>query len=177
MQVAGFGLSAAAWLNSIGKSADAPTRLDVSLPKYDGRIEQADVAAPRMSLPTVPPANLNAEALLALQDAGAEPAQNAPARLNAEPGTSESLDSSAADQFLDYMKKTPEERLRDKILKALGLSEEDVASMSPDERIALEKKIRDIIKETIVKAEGEAAPEREQAGVRATQQQFMLDIV
>jgi hypothetical protein len=47
--------------------------------------------------------------------------------------------------------------------------------MSPDERIGLEKKIRDIIKETIVKAEGQGEPERERAGADALQQKLMLE--
>lgn len=175
MQVTGFGSSAAAWLASIGKTTDAPTRLDVSLPEYDGKIERAEVAVPRMSFPTAPPVNLGAEALLALQDAGAAPAQSAPTSLAAEAETDD-LAPSSADEFLDYMKKTPEERLRDKILKALGITEDDIKDMSMDERMALEDKIREIIKETMVKAEGVGEPDEASRGVTESQQ-FLLQQV
>jgi hypothetical protein len=183
MQIGGFGPSASTWLASVGKTAGAEA-IELFVPTAKqaktGQKEQADVAAPRMTLPTVPAAQLGAEALLVLQDparalAQADPSKPLPTNLNAEPDL-DSLETSAADQFLDYMKKTPEERLRDKILKALGLTEEDVANMSPDERIGLENKIRDIIKETLVKAEGDSAPEREEAGESALQQQLMLEM-
>jgi hypothetical protein len=184
MQIGGFGPSASAWLGSVGKTT-ASEAIELFSPttkqQKTGQKEQAELAATRMTLPTLPPAQLGAEALLVLQDpqralAQSDPTKPLPTSLNAEPDL-ESLETSAADQFLDYMKKTPEERLRDKILKALGLTEEDVANMSPDERIGLEKKIRDIIKETIVKAEGQGEPERDRAGADALQQKLMLETI
>ena len=100
-------------------------------------------------------------------------------RVDAFAGVERTLDQSApdADQFLEYMQKSPEERLRDKILKALGVTEEDIANMSPDERMAIEKKIKDIIKETMVKTEANGAPEREDANADVAQQQLMLDVI
>ena len=51
--------------------------------------------------------------------------------------------------FLEIAKKTPTERFRDQILKAKGLTEEDVAAMTPEKREALEKEIADMIKDKI----------------------------
>lgn len=181
MQVSGFGPSASAWLSSVGKTAGAEA-IELFAPKATtrtpGQKEPAELAEPRMSLPTAPPVNLGAAALMALQgDDGSAARSAAGSNTGIEGGESDTVESSAADKFLEYMKKTPEERLRDKILKALGLTEEDLANMSPDERIGIEKKIEDIIKETIVKTESDAAPDREDARADVAFQQLMLEVM
>lgn len=172
MFVGGAGGSAAIWLNSLGKT-DEPSAAEKLFGATTGKDDPAKPAASNTSFPTAPPVNFSVDALLALQDAGA-PASASAAAEPSEPAE-EPSGPSAADQFLDYMKKTPEERLRDKILKALGVTEEDIKSMSPDERVALEEKIEEIVKETMVKAEGPGAAEREEAGFKARLQQFMLE--
>ncbi len=55
----------------------------------------------------------------------------------------------AITQFLEYQKMTPEEKLRDAILKKLGMTEEDIAALSPEERAKIEEKIKDMMKEEI----------------------------
>lgn len=80
---------------------------------------------------------------------------------------SEGLDESKApkanaeDEFLAYMKKTPEERLRDSILKSMGMTEEDLEGMPPEQRQAIEKKIAEIIKEKLTS--GQDAEDSQQA--------------
>lgn len=172
MFVGGPGSSAAIWLNSLGKT-DEPSASEKLFGAKTGKDDPAKPAATNTSFPTAPPVNLGVDALLALQDAAAPANASEPAKPS-EP-VEEDAGPSAADQFLDYMRKTPEERLRDKILKALGVTEEDIKSMSPDERVALEEKIKDIVKETMVQAEGPGAPERDEAGFKARLQQFMLE--
>lgn len=178
MQVGGFSSSAAALLSSLGKTAEtgsvrsftAPTELESARQK-----EQAKSAASNTSFPTVAPVAMDAATLLALQgdDAGkAEQADDAGLA-----GAETDGESGAVKDFLDYMKKTPEERLRDKILKALGVTEEDLQNMSPDERLGIENKIRDIIKETIVNAEGQGGAEREKAKTTVAAQQLTLDVI
>ncbi len=71
------------------------------------------------------------------------------------------------------MKKTPEERLRDKILKALGMTEEDLESLPPNERQAVEEKIREIIKETIVPEEVTRGASTDDAQSRLTFDQLV----
>lgn len=147
MFVGGVGSAAATWLGTLGKTGDAGAGEAFATQKT-GRSDAAKPAAANTSFPTSSPAQLNADALLALQEAGAKDGA----------GKKQDVKSSAEEQFLDYMQKSPAERLRDKILKALGVTEDDIKDMTPDERLGLEKKIQEIIKETMVKAEGEGEP-------------------
>lgn len=52
-------------------------------------------------------------------------------------------------EFLAYMKKTPAQRLREDILKKLGLTESDLESMPPDKRAAVEQQIAEEIKRSL----------------------------
>lgn len=151
MFVGGTGSSAAIWLNPLGKTAE-PSAAEKLFGATTGKDDPAKPAATNTRFPTSSPAQLNADALLALQEAEGKAGSG-----DGDDGGTE-VKSSAAEQFLDYMKKTPEERLREKILKALGVSEEDIKNMSLEERMGLKKKIQDYIKETMVKAEGEGEP-------------------
>lgn len=58
----------------------------------------------------------------------------------------------ARDAFLAYAKKTPLERMRDQILNALGYTEESLKQASPEERAAVEDKIRLLIEEKLKEA-------------------------
>lgn len=55
----------------------------------------------------------------------------------------------AKQEFKDFMEMTPEERMRAQILYSMGLTEEDVAAMSPEEQEAVEAKIAAIIDEKL----------------------------
>jgi hypothetical protein len=55
-------------------------------------------------------------------------------------------DSEATKTFLDYMKKSAAQHLRDAWLKSHNLTEEKLAAMSPTERAAVEKQIAEDIK-------------------------------
>ncbi|NBF02797.1 hypothetical protein GV819_10915 [Pseudomonas sp. Fl5BN2] len=50
-------------------------------------------------------------------------------------------ETGALGEFKDYMSKTPEQRLRDSILKELGLTEEDLKSMPPERQLAINQEI------------------------------------
>jgi len=52
-------------------------------------------------------------------------------------------------EFMDYMKKSPAERLRADILKKLDLTEDDIKAMPPEKRAATEQKIAEEIKRTL----------------------------
>jgi len=54
---------------------------------------------------------------------------------------------SATDIFLEEARKDPMERLREQIMKELGISEADLAAMPPEERRAMEDRIRQLIEE------------------------------
>jgi hypothetical protein len=48
----------------------------------------------------------------------------------------------AEDEFLEIARKSPLERLRDKILEDMKMSQEDVAKMTPEDRQVVEDEIK-----------------------------------
>lgn len=56
-------------------------------------------------------------------------------------------------QFLNYAKMSPLERMRASILKSMGLSEDDVKNMSPQEQQKVEEVIKEKIREQLDKAQ------------------------
>lgn len=54
---------------------------------------------------------------------------------------------SATEIFLEEAQKSPIERMREQILAELGFSEESLAQLPPDEKRAMEDKIREMIEE------------------------------
>jgi hypothetical protein len=64
---------------------------------------------------------------------------------------SKGLGSSVVQQFLDLAKMNPFDRMRANILKSMGISEKDLANMSPQERQAVEDKIRQMIEQQLKK--------------------------
>lgn len=56
---------------------------------------------------------------------------------------------SAEDKFREFMDKSPEELMREAVLKQLGYTEEDLANMTPDERAKVEEEIRQMIETKI----------------------------
>lgn len=57
-------------------------------------------------------------------------------------------------EFMDYAKMDPMERLRANILKSMGLTEDDLKNMSPEQQKAVEQKIEQLIKEQLQKNAG-----------------------
>lgn len=76
------------------------------------------------------------------------PATSTPEATTATQGT-------ATAEFKDYMSKTPEQRMRDSILKELGLTEEDVKNMPPEQQLAIGKEIAQRIEEKVKLAQTE----------------------
>lgn len=56
---------------------------------------------------------------------------------------------SATDLFLEEIRKDPIERMREQIMEELGVTEEDLAQMTPDERRAVEDQISAMIEEKL----------------------------
>lgn len=61
------------------------------------------------------------------------------------------VEKSAEEKFLDYAKKSPAEKIRDALLKSIGVTEEEFAQMSPEQRKEVEQKIADKIKDAMQK--------------------------
>ncbi|MGZ3274372.1 MAG: hypothetical protein ACXU82_07155 [Caulobacteraceae bacterium] len=79
-----------------------------------------------------------------------------PSGAGASPATSDASRNSGMDdavsEFLDYAKKTPAQRMRDAVLKSMGLTEDDLKAMSPEKRKAVEETIRQKIKDAAEQA-------------------------
>jgi predicted flavoprotein YhiN len=73
----------------------------------------------------------------------AKPATSSSDPLAALPG------KSAKDEFMDYAKMTPAQKMRAAMLSKLGVTEEQLKAMSPDERKKIEDKIKDMIKQQV----------------------------
>jgi len=119
---------------------DAQTNFDV------GQNMQANSAAPLSILPISSAQPLSFESILELQRIeDPEPAK-------IEPPSAEEL-------FLEEARKNPIERMREQILEALGLTEESLAELPPEEKRAMEDKISKLIEEKLRQANGaEEAP-------------------
>jgi type IV secretory pathway TrbL component len=57
-------------------------------------------------------------------------------------------------EFMDYAKMDPMQRMRANILKSMGLTEDDVKNMSPEQQKAVEQKIEQIIQQELQKNAG-----------------------
>ena len=57
----------------------------------------------------------------------------------------------AEDKFMAYAKMSPAEKMRAGILSGMGVTEDQVRNMSPDQRKVLEEKIADQIKQSAQK--------------------------
>jgi hypothetical protein len=59
----------------------------------------------------------------------------------------QAADEAAIAEFHAYMSKTPEQRMREAILKEMGLTEEDLKAMPPEKRKAVEAAITEKIRD------------------------------
>jgi hypothetical protein len=65
-----------------------------------------------------------------------------------------SQDNSVVRDFLNYAKLSPAERLRANILKSLGLTEDQLKALPPDQQKAVEQKIEQLIQQELQKKLG-----------------------
>jgi hypothetical protein len=58
-------------------------------------------------------------------------------------------ETSAKDEFLKYQAMTPAQKMRAMILAKLGVTEEQVKAMSPEDRAKIEQKLKEMIKQQV----------------------------
>ena len=58
-------------------------------------------------------------------------------------------ETSAKDEFLKFQAMTPAQKMRAMMLAKLGVTEEQVKAMSPEERKKIEDKLKDMIKQQV----------------------------
>ncbi|VIO76890.1 hypothetical protein CI1B_67680 [Bradyrhizobium ivorense] len=61
---------------------------------------------------------------------------------------------SVEQQFLKFAQMSPMDRMRANILKSMGLTEEDLKNMTPEQQKAVEQKIKDLIEQEFQKNAG-----------------------
>ena len=85
-------------------------------------------------------------------------ASSTSAAANAEPISGKSKlaakGNDVVQQFLDYANMDPIQRMRANILKSMGLTEDDLKNMSPEQQKAVEQKIEQLIQEQLKKNAG-----------------------
>jgi len=74
----------------------------------------------------------------------------APTTLTASTGKTETAYQTAVRELHEYLQKTPEQRMREAILKQMGLSEDDIAKMPPEQQSAVEAAIKEKVKEKLL---------------------------
>jgi Fe-S cluster biosynthesis and repair protein YggX len=70
-------------------------------------------------------------------------------------GMSAAPAKTAKDEFLDYQKMTPAEKMRAAMLAKLGVTEEQLKAMSPEDRKKIEDQMKDMIKEQVMNGDKE----------------------
>lgn len=136
MNIGSVGSISSLLLNSLAKTrSDAPADMSHAL------TGSANAAAPLTILPSSTAMPLSFESILQLQSLD-EPE---PATIAAPTPT---------ELFLEEARKDPIERMREQIMEELGISEADLAALPPDERRAMEDKIREMIEEKLRQANG-----------------------
>jgi hypothetical protein len=76
--------------------------------------------------------------------------------------------SSAMAQFKDYMSKTPEQRLRDSILKEMGITEVEYAAMPPEKQLAVGEEIAQRMQDKSAMAQMEKDQQSEKNPAKST---------
>ncbi|MCE0461679.1 hypothetical protein [Pseudomonas uvaldensis] len=72
----------------------------------------------------------------------------------------QTVGGAATAEFKDYMSKTPEERLRDSILKEMGITEEEYEAMPPEKKLAVSQEIAQRMQDKTAIAQVEKEQER-----------------
>jgi len=148
MTIGAIGANPLLFLNSLSKNREASEQNFA--PDTNAA---ANSAGPLSILPSSSAVQLSFDNVIALQSlVDEEPAQL--------------TEMSATQKFLAEAQKTPMERMREQILEQLGLSEESLAQMSPEDRRVAEDKIRQMIEEKIKQAmNADEAPADSNAGM------------
>lgn len=63
--------------------------------------------------------------------------------------TSSVGETSAKDEFLKFQAMTPAQKMRAMMLAKLGVTEEQLKAMSPEERAKVEQKLKDMVKQQV----------------------------
>ncbi|UCZ83931.1 hypothetical protein LGQ10_26905 [Pseudomonas sp. L5B5] len=82
--------------------------------------------------------------------------------------------SDALSEFKDYMSKSPEQRLRDSILKEMGLTEEDLKNMPAERLVAINQEIAQRMQDRLKLAK--ADPQLARDSVKPIEDKFLASL-
>jgi predicted flavoprotein YhiN len=88
----------------------------------------------------------------AIVSGGVSAAQSASTAPKSEATVASVAEKSPAQEFLDYMKKTPEERMQEAWLRAHGIDPEDFEAMPPEKKQALMDEMKEDIEAKLKEA-------------------------
>lgn len=114
------------------------------------KIDATQNAAQTSPKPAAPNAKFQADFRATLETAKQNIAQ--PGEDTTQAKTTKKSESQMTPQeFLeDYLRKSPEQRMRDAILREMGLTEEELAALPPGKRAEVEQEITEKIKERLL---------------------------
>lgn len=149
MSIGSIGAGSLSALFALGRSKEIAEQ-QMQLPAVGALSEAASPAASGTILPSANTSlGLSLETILQLQGQAEEEAQAKALEesISLEPPSAEEL-------FLEEARKSPIERMREQILEALGLTEETLAALPPDEKRAMEDKIAKMMEEKLRQSSG-----------------------
>ncbi|KMN19521.1 hypothetical protein [Pseudomonas weihenstephanensis] len=79
--------------------------------------------------------------------------------------TQATAQGSATEAFKDYMSKPVAQRIREQLLKEMGLTEDDVKAMPPEKQQAINDKISDLMRQKEAIKQAEIAQQKQQSQV------------
>ena len=79
--------------------------------------------------------------------------------------TQATAQGSATEAFKDYMSKPVAQRIREQLLKEMGLTEDDVKAMPPEKQQAINDKISDLMQQKEAIKQAEIAQQKQQSQV------------
>ena len=116
--------------------------------KIDSRFDTSLTATQASSIASAPTSSFRELFEMAkTQGTSAAPASTS---LTASTGKTETAYQTAVRELHEYLQKTPEQRMREAILKQMGLSEDDIAKMPPEQQNAIEAAIKEKVKEKLL---------------------------
>jgi hypothetical protein len=149
MSIGSIGAGSLSALFALGRSKEIAEQ-QMQLPAVGALSEAASPAASGTILPAANTSlSLSLETILQLQGQADEDAQ---AKALEESMTLKA--PTAEELFLEEARKSPIERMREQILEALGLTEESLAALPPEEKRAMEDKIAKMIEEKLRESAG-----------------------
>jgi hypothetical protein len=161
MQIGSIASGALSLLNLLGKPATGAGAVASGFESAASFNSANSAQGGGQALPASSTGGLSFETMLALQSIGENREKHEAGLYVQEPQRDDGTQA-----FLNEAQKSPMERMREDVLKALGLTEDDLNNMTTDERQAAEEKISQLVQEKLKAGQngGDAAAQNQGVG-------------